>query len=255
MWSGCRRCSKNNVDRRYDWNEYSKLFGRRSHILLMLLPIEMLDLTDCSAGKWPSVHVSLEFSGVLTPEARARKGRFCRELCRLFDRLQEGFARLDAAEKARCGLDGVAAEIFLKVDLEKNEISLGKIFKYCEMDFHLFTELLAILQRHFPECDLSVPSLQGYELAREIRRFLGVPQVECLYLKGDTEEGLLMGECLAGATFEGILEDTQRHYEERGGVEKKRQELGPGRELSMYWRGAEGEEEVLWMQVRIGLSG
>ena len=55
-------------------------------------------------------------------------------------------------------------------------------------------------------------------------------------------------------SFEGILVDTQRHYEERGGVEKKRQELGPGRELSMYWRGVGGEEEVLWMQVRIALS-
>jgi CheY-like chemotaxis protein len=214
----------------------------------------MLDLTDCSAGNWPSVHATLEFSGVLTPEATARKGRFCREMCRLFDRVQEGFARLDVAEKARCGLDGVAAEIFLQVDLEKNEIVLDKIFKYCVMDFHIFTELLEILQRHFPDCDLVVPSLQGYELAREIRRFLGVPQVECIFLKGDTEERLLMGDALFGASFEGILEDTQRHYEERGGVEKKRQELGPGREVSMYWRGMEGEGEVLWMQVRIALS-
>jgi hypothetical protein len=214
----------------------------------------MLDLTDCSAGNWPSVHATLEFSGVLTPEATARKGRFCREMCRLFDRVQEGFARLDAAEKARCGLDGVAAEIFLQVDLEKNEIVLDKIFKYCEMHFHLFTELLEILQRHFADCYLVVPSLQGYELAREIRRFLGVPQVECIFLKGDTEERLLMGDALLGASFEGILEDTQRHYEERGGVEKKRQELGPGREVSMYWQGMEGEGEVLWMQVRIALS-
>ena len=37
-----------------------------------------------------------------------------------------------------------------------------------------------------------------------------------------------MGDALQGMSFEGILEDTQRHYEERGGVEKKRQELGPG---------------------------
>ena len=125
----------------------------------------------------------------------------------------------------------------MQVDLEKRKIVLDKLFKYCEMDFHLFTELLEILQRHFPDCYLVVPSLQGYELAREIRRFLGVPEVECVFLKGDTEERLLMGEALQGMSFEGILEDTQRHYEERGGVEKKRQELGPGRELSMYWRG------------------
>ena len=214
----------------------------------------MPDLTDCSQGLWPYVRAAIEFSGVLTPEASTRKGRFCLELCRLFDRLQEAFVRLEAAEKARCGLDGVAAEIFLQVDLEKRKIVLDKLFKYCDMDFHLFTELLEILQRHFPECDLLVPSLQGYELAREIRRFLGVPEVECVLLKGDTEERLLMGDALTEASFEGILEDTKRHYEERGGVDKKRQELGPGRELSMYRLGRKGEEEVLWMQVRMPLS-
>jgi hypothetical protein len=214
----------------------------------------MLDLTDRNADMWPSVHASIEFSGVLTPDDSARKDGFCLELCRFFDRLQEGFDHLEAAEKARCGLDGVAAEVFLQIDLEKRKIVLDKLFKYCVMDFHLFTELLEILQRHFPECDLLVPSLQGYELAREIRRFLGVPEVECVFLKSDIEERLLMGDALQGMSFEGILEDTQRHYEEWGGVEKKRQELGPGRELSMYWRGVGGEEEVLWMQVRIALS-
>ncbi len=59
----------------------------------------MLDLTDCSAGKWPSVHASVEFSGVLTPEDSARKDSFCRELRRLFDRLQEGFDRLEAGRE------------------------------------------------------------------------------------------------------------------------------------------------------------
>jgi hypothetical protein len=78
--------------------------------------------------------------------------------------------------------------------------------------------------------------------------------LQCLYLKGNGKERLLMGEALGEASFEGILEDTERHYRERGGVEKKRQELGPGRELSMYRLGAEGEEEMLWMQVRIRLS-
>ncbi|MGB5100079.1 MAG: hypothetical protein WBN94_05720 [Methanothrix sp.] len=214
----------------------------------------MLDLTDRNAGIWPSVYASIEFSGVLTPEDSARNGRFCQELCRLFDRLQEGFDRLEAAEKARCGLDGVAFEVFLQIDREKRKIVLDKLFKYADLDFHLFTELLEILQRHFPDCDLVVPSLQGYELAREIRRFLGVPEVECVMLKGDTEERLLMGEALMGLSFDGILKDTQRHYEERGGVEKKRQKLGRGWELPMYWRGREGEEAVLWMQVRIALS-
>jgi len=214
----------------------------------------MLDLNDGSIGKWPSVRASIDFSGVPTSEAVARNSSFCRELCRLFDRLQEGFDRLGSAEKTRCGLDGVAFEVFLQIDLKKRKIVLDKLFKYVDLDFHLFTELLEILQRHFPKCDLAVPALQGYELAREIRRFLGVPEVECVFLKGDTEERLLMGEALQGLSFEGILEDTQRHYEERGGVDKKRQELGRGRELSMYWRGIEGEEDVLWMQVRIGLA-
>ena len=214
----------------------------------------MLELTDRSIDKWPSVRASIDFSGVPTSEAAARNGSFCRELCRLFDRLEEDFNRLGSAEKTRCGLDGVAFEVFLKIDLEKRIIVLDKLFKYVDLDFHLFTELLEILQNHFPGWDLTVPALQVYELAREIRRFLGMPEVECVFLKGDTEERLLMGEALLGLSFEGILEDTQRHYEERGGVDKKRQELGQGRELSMYWQGAEGEEEVLWMQVRIALA-
>jgi len=213
----------------------------------------MLDSTDGATGKWPSVRASLEFSGVPTFDSTARKSSFFRELCRFFDRMQEGFDCLDAAEKARCGLGGVAFEISLQIDLEKKNVVLDKLFKYCDMDFHLFTELLVILQRHFPECDLVVPSLQGYELAREIRRFLGGAEVQCVYLKGD-EERLLMGEALLGLSFDDILNDTQRHYEERGGVDKRRLELKRGRELSMYWHGKEREEVVLWMQVKIALS-
>lgn len=211
-------------------------------------------MTDESHGMWPYVRASLQFSGVLTAEDSARRGRFCLEMGRLFERLQEGFDRLEAAKKARCGQDGVAAEIFLQIDLGKRKIALDKLFKYADMDFHLFTELLEILQGHFPECELAVPALQGYELAREIRRFLGVPTVECVFLKGDTGERLLMGDALQEVSFEGILEDTERHYQEHGGVEKKREELGRGRELTMYCQGAQGKDEVLWMQVRIGLA-
>src|SRR5512137_2762718 len=156
----------------------------------------MLDLADGRIGKWPSVRASLDFSGVPAPDAGARNGSFCRELCRLFDRLQEGFDRLTADKKARCGLDGVAFEVFLQIDLEEGKILLDKLFKYVDLDLHLFTGILEILQCHFPDCDLEVPALQGYELARAIRRFLGVPEVECVFLKGDTEERLLMGEAL-----------------------------------------------------------
>ena len=158
------------------------------------------------------------------------------------------------AEKARCGLDKVAFEISLQIDRENRKIVLDKLFKYADIDLHLFTQLLEILQRHFPDCDLVVPSLQGYELAREIWRFLGAATVECVFLKGDGEERLLMGDALQGISFEGILEDTQRHYDERGGVEMTRQKLGRGWELPMYWQGTEGEEAVLWIQVRIALA-
>jgi hypothetical protein len=214
----------------------------------------MLDWNCQRRERWPCISSSIRFSA-LTTEAKARRDSFCKDLGLLFDRLQAAFSRLGAAEKAQCGLDGVAAEVFLQIDLEKMEIVLDKLFKYCDFDFHLFTELLQILETHFPDCYLTVPSLQGYELAKEIRRFLGTPQMQCLYLKGKGEERLLMGEALREASFEGILEDTERHYRERGGVEKKRrQEPGPVREMAMYRHGMEGEEEVLWIEVRIGLS-
>ena len=204
--------------------------------------------------RWPAVRASIRFSPGQADDGADRKQLFCRELGQLFDRLQSASEGLDAAEKARCGLDGVAVEVVLQIDMDKKEIILDKLFKYCDLDFHLFTELLQILERHYPECRLVVPSLQGYELAREIHRFLGAPDLECVYLKGETEERLLMSEALEGLSFERILEDTERHYRIRGGMEKKRAEQGPGRELSMYLQGEEGEEEVLWMRVGIGLS-
>jgi hypothetical protein len=210
---------------------------------------------DWTASKWLAVRASISFSPDPPPGWTARRKQFCRDLCQFFDRLQTASERLDVDGKEQCGLDGVAVEVFLRIDLEKKEVLLDRLFKYCALDFHLFTELLQILQRNFPECRLVVPSLQGYELAREMRRFLGPPEMECVYLKSDTEERLLMGKALKGISFERILEDTERHYRERGGIEKRKAVLGLGRELSMYLRGEEGEEEVLWMQVGIGLSG
>jgi len=214
----------------------------------------MINLIQGKADRWPGVHASIQFSAAATQDFAARRDGFCRDLGGLFDRLQEAFSRLPAPERESCGLDGMAAEVFLQIDLEKKEVVLDKLFKYCNLDFHLFTELLQALVSHFPDCCLEVPSLQGYELAKEIHRFLGVPKIECIYLKGDSDERLLMGEALREASFEGILDDTERHYRERGGVEKRKQELGAGSELSMYLLCPDGEEEVLWMQVRIGLS-
>jgi len=205
--------------------------------------------------KWPAVRASIRFIEDPALDDRAKKEVFCHDLGQLFDRLQSASDGLDESEKARCGLDGVAVEVVLQIDMEKKEILLDKLFKYCDLDFHLFTELLQILRRHYPDCRLVVPSLQGYELAREIHRFMGAPDLECVYLKCEAGERLLMSEALEGQSFQRILEDTERHYRERGGMEKKRAEQGPGRELSMYLQGEEGEEEVLWMRVGIGLSG
>ena len=214
----------------------------------------MIDLIQDKAKRWPAVRASIQHTGAATPEAKERLEGFCRDISGLFDRLQAAFSALPAQERAVCGLDGVAAEVFLQIDLDNKEVLLDKIFKYCELDFHLFTELLQALVSHFPDCFLAVPSLQGYELAKEIRRFLGVPEIVCIYIKGDSDQQLIMGKAIREVSFEGILEDTERHYQERGGAEKRKQELGNGGELSMYLLGPEGEEEVLWMQVRIGLS-
>ncbi len=204
--------------------------------------------------RWPVVRATIRFSLGQAADAADRKRLFCHDLGQLFDRLQSASEGLDASEKARCGLDGVAVEIVLQIDSEDKEILLDKLFKYCDLDLHLFTELLQIIKRHYPDCRLVVPSLQGYELAREIHRFLGAPELECVYLKGEAEERLLMSRALEGISFQRILEDTERHYGERGGMDKKRAEQGPGRELSMYLQGEDGEEEVLWMRVGIGLS-
>lgn len=175
------------------------------------------------------------------------------EIYALFDRLQYGFDHLAEEERAKCGLKGVAVEIALKIDMKNRKVVLDKLYKYCKMEIHLFTELLQILQRNFNDFTLIVPSLQGYELAKEIHRFLGVPTIECIYLKGDTEDRLLMGEAVQEVSFGRILHDTEKHYNEVGGLEKRDEVLENGLEVSMYHRGPEGEEEVLWMQVKIPL--
>lgn len=214
----------------------------------------MIDLMTDESERWPAVRAKIQIPCEPTEKMATRLNGFCRDLGSLFCRLQEAFSRLAADERESCGQDGVAAEVFVQIDLEKKEILLDKIFKYCELDFHLFTELLQALVSHFPDCHLTVPSLQGYELAKEIRQFLGVPEIECIYLKNDSDERLIMGEALRMVSFESILEHTEKHYQERGGRVKRKQELGKGGELSMYLLGPDGEEEVLWMQVRIGLS-
>ncbi len=217
-------------------------------------PDNIPDGARAAMSRWPCVCATVEFRGESDGEDAVRKDRFMEELSGLFERLQHEFDHIALAEKARCGLRGVMVDISLRVDMQKREVSLDKLYKYCETDLHLFEELLRLLLGRFSEYMLVVPSLQGYDLAKEIGRHLGTPQIECIYLKGDAKKWLLMGRHLQEITFEDILKDTESHYSQRGGVEKKRQEIERGLEISMYHQGDEGEEEVLWMEVKIPLA-
>ncbi len=211
-------------------------------------------MTGGNAGKWPCVNASIEILGPIAEQDTKKQNQFSQDLCGLFNQLQDAFDCLPDDEKKKCGEWGVAVEIFLQVDAANKRILLDRLFKYCNLDVHLFTALLEILRRIFSDYDLVVPTLQGYELAKEICQYLGVPKIEFIHLKGRDDERLLSGKTNPEITFEGILEDTKKHYNDLGGVEKKRQELGSGTEISMYYDGMEGEEEVLWMQVRIPIS-
>jgi len=212
------------------------------------------DFADKASGRWPCATISLEILGEKNEEDFERRDRFLKDFSGFLDGLQEEFRRLPEADRARCGMRGIATVIAVKVDMAKKEVVLNKLYKYCHINYHLFTGLLEIIRQNFQEYLLIVPSLRGYQLAKEIRRFLGMPEIECIYLKGDCDERLLMGESLAGLTVETVLADTEKHYRERGGLQKKADELGSGLEVSMYHQGNEGEEEVLWMQVKVALS-
>lgn len=194
-------------------------------------------------------------NGAKTEEDGDRAGLFFAELYGLFDRLQEKYGRLPKEEREKCGQNGIAADIFFKVDIDKKEVLLDRIYKYCSIENHLFKELVDILRHHFPGFTLVVPALKGYQLAEEIHRYLGDAKVEWICLKSREDERLLMGEYLEGITFEGIIEDTQRHYAEIGGIEKAQMETRCGSEISMYHRDeGKDEEEVLWMLVNVPLS-
>ncbi len=179
---------------------------------------------------------------------------FIRELQRLFDKLQEKYAMLPQEEKDKCGQNGVAADISFKVDMQKKEILLDRIYKYCSIEHHLFKEIIELLQHHFSKFTLTVPALKGYQLAEEIHRYLGDAKILWIYLKGREDERLLTGEYLEGITFGGIIEDTERHYAGIGGMEKAQMDTRSGCEISMYHMGEKGEEEVLWMLANVPLS-
>jgi hypothetical protein len=229
--------------------KYQSIFQERP-----ILHSSIQDFADRASGRWPCATISLEILGEKIEEDFERRDRFLEDFSGFLDGLQKEFSRLPEADKAKCGMQGIATVIAVKVDMAMKEVVLNKIYKYCNINYHLFTRLLEIIQQNFQEYLLIVPSLRGYQLAKEISRFLGMPEIECIYLKGDCDERLLMGESLAGLTVETILADTEKHYRERGGLQKKVEELGSGLEVSMYHQGNEGEEEVLWMQVKVALS-
>jgi len=211
-----------------------------------------MDLPD--VNRWTAVCHQIELNRARTKEERVRADLFFVELCGFFDRLQENYGRLPQEEREKCGRDGVAADFFFKVDMDKKEILLDRIYKYCSIENHLFKELVDILQHHFPEFMLVVPALKGYQLAEEIQRHLQDAKISWIYLKDGENERVLTGEHLEGINLEGIIKDTKRHYEQRGGMEKIQAETRRGCEISMYHRGEENDEEVLWMLVSVPLS-
>jgi hypothetical protein len=207
--------------------------------------------------RWPAIRHAVELTGTGTEEDIAKCDRFLEDLSALLDRMQGTFCSLAEDEREKCGQNGIAADIAFNVDMEKKEILLDRIYKYCNIENHLFKELAEILRQNFPEFTLIVPARKGYQLAEEIHRYLGGAKIKWIHLKSRADERLLMGDHLddMGITFEGILRDTERHYAKRGGMEKAKMETRSGFEISMYHRGEEGEEEVLWMLARAPLSG
>lgn len=210
-------------------------------------------ITAWDEDRWPAIHHPIEITGAKTEEDRNRRDQFLEDLEGLLDSLQKKFCSLPEEERRKCGQNGIAADIAFKVDMQKKEILLDRIYKYCNIENHLFKKLIEILQQSFADFNLVVPALKGYQLAEEIHRHLGNAKIEWIYLKSRTDERLLMGEHLQRIAFEGILEDTIRHYDEQGGIEAVEAQMRPGFEVSMYHCTESGEEEVLWMQVRAPL--
>ncbi|MCJ7445177.1 MAG: hypothetical protein MUO26_11755 [Methanotrichaceae archaeon] len=103
---------------------------------------------------------------------------------------------------------------------------------------------------NFRDFTFIVPALKGYQLAEEIYRHLDNIKVGCIHLKSDTCERLVKSKDLNDINFETILIDTKRHYSDRGSIK----ETKCGSDISMFYKGENGEEEVLWMEVSVRLS-
>jgi hypothetical protein len=213
----------------------------------------MIDYSASGKNRWPAINHFIELTEANSEEDLIRKRHFSTEMCNLLDKLQENANNLSNEQKSACGARGIIVDIVLKVNMELKEVTLDQLYKYSSINIHLFEEISEILRHNFHDFTMIIPTLKGYQLADEISRHLYNVELECLYLKGDTHERFVVGNDLAGITFEGILWDTKRHYNNKGGIKRIEQRTKCGSDISMFYNGKGGEEEVLWMEVRARL--
>jgi len=213
----------------------------------------MIDYSGLGKDRWPAINHFIELTEANSEDDLGKKRHFFKEMCNLLDRLQEKADKLSDEQKVACGARGIIVDIVLKVNLERKEIVLDQIYRYIIINIHLFEKISEILRRNFPDFTVIIPTLKGYQLADEIGKHLYNAELECLYLKGDSQERFVAGNDLEGITFEGILRETKRHYNNQGGIKRIEQEIKCGSDISMFYNGERGEEEVLWLEVRARL--
>jgi len=214
----------------------------------------MMDYPTLGKDRWPAINHFIEVTKANREEDLIRKRHFFVEMCNLLDKLQEKANNLSNEQKAACGARGIIVDIVLKVNVERKEVILDQIYKYISININLFKEISDILRHNFPDFTMIIPTLKGYQLADEISRHLGNAELVCLCLKGDTHERFVVEKDLKGVTFECILSDTKRHYNNSGGIKRIEQQTRCGSEISMFYNGERGEEEVLWMEARVRLN-
>lgn len=213
----------------------------------------MIDYSVLGKDIWPAINHFIELTEANSEDDLIKKRHFSKEMRNLLDRLQERANNLSNEQTVACGARGIIVDMVLKVNIERKEVVLDQLYKYVIINIHLFEEISEILRHNFPDFTMIIPTLKGYQLADEISRHLYNAELECLYLKGDTYERFVVGNDLEGITFEGILWDTKRHYNNRGDIKRIEQQIKCGSDISMFYNGEGGEEEVLWMEVRARL--
>jgi hypothetical protein len=201
--------------------------------------------------KWPAIYHRICVIGAKTDDDFKREAAFLKDISDFFSIFQEKFDILRQKQKELCRDRNIVADIAIEINISKKEVILFKLYKYININVHLFCEISRILQHNFPDFILIVPALKGYQLAEEINQHLGNVKLDCLYLKGDTDEKFVESKYLNSASFETILKDTKKHYSEQGGLEKAK----CGSDISLFFEDKEGdgEKEVLWMKIRAPL--